>query len=123
MQGSQISTPIQNGKGNIFMKTLELREKKTECSMFCIFPTLERCCPSSEIEAKKKKLFINHLDALKKIALLYFKDINVIKFESVRNPFAANISRLMTCERELPIDVSCDHSLKVRFNADELLQF
>jgi hypothetical protein len=29
----------------------------------------------------------------------------------------------MTCERELPIDVSCDHSLKVRFNADELLQF
>jgi len=48
-----------------------------------------------------KKLFITHFGALQKKFSLYFKDINVSRFEWVRNPYAAiNISGLMTYEQE-----------------------
>jgi hypothetical protein len=55
---------------------------------------------------------------------LHFKDVDVSKFQWVRNPCAANyVSRLMICEQEQLTDISCDGSPKDMFDADKLVQF
>jgi hypothetical protein len=49
--------------------------EKKQCKIFDIFPTFERCRPSSETEANKI-LFINHLGALQNQFSLHFKDVD-----------------------------------------------
>jgi len=69
------------------------------------------------------KLFINCLGAFQKQFSSFFKDIDIWKFEWVRNSFAVNVSGLMTCEQEHHVHTSCDISSKDLFDADKLLQF
>jgi hypothetical protein len=81
--------------------------------------TFERCCPSNGTEANKK-LCIKHLGAFQKQFSLYFKDVDISKFERIRHPFAANnASGLTISVQEQLIDIS----LKGFFDADKLIQF
>jgi hypothetical protein len=55
---------------------------------------------------------------------LYYRDVDVSKFEWARNPSAPNnVSGLTTCEQEQLTDISRDGSFKDTFHADKLPQF
>jgi hypothetical protein len=66
-----------------------------------MFPTFERCRPSNETDANKRR---------------------VSKCEWFRKPFAANNVCGLTCEQQQLIDISCDGSVKDMFDADKLPQ-
>jgi hypothetical protein len=54
---------------------------------------------------------------------LYFKDVDVSKFECVTIPFATNVYRLRAYEREQLADILCNGSLKLTIGAEKLPQF
>ena len=73
----------------------------------------------------KLVLIIEHLENLEKGFDHYFKDLNFQKFAWVQNPFiddAENIYELTTLEREQFIEISCDTSLKQKFETEPLHQ-
>jgi hypothetical protein len=100
MKGSQINILTQNDEVHAFTKKLILWKRSVERNISDVFITFERC-----YSAMKQKLTQNFssttrlLCKKKKKISLYFKEVDVSKFEWVRYPFAPNnISEVTTCE-------------------------
>ncbi|XP_035220955.1 SCAN domain-containing protein 3-like isoform X1 [Stegodyphus dumicola] len=117
MQGAQIHAFTQKDKITAFMKKLELWIISLKNNNFDMFPTFKITCLADEIE-ESKVLINNHLTSLWKQFSLYFKDLDMSKYEWIRNPFV--IERyddfgLTTAEQEMIIDLSSDSTLKQMF--------
>uniref|UniRef100_A0A1A9V2H8 Uncharacterized protein n=1 Tax=Glossina austeni TaxID=7395 RepID=A0A1A9V2H8_GLOAU len=82
-----------------------------------MFPTFKITCLADEKE-ESKALINNHLTSLWKQFSLYFKDLDMSKYEWIRNPFVVekdDYFGLTTAEQEMIIDLSCDSTLKQIF--------
>ena len=83
-----------------------------------MFPTFKITSLADKIE-ESKVLNNNHLTSLWKQFLLYFKDLDMSKYEWIRNPFVIEKYNddfgLTTAEHEMIIDLSSDSTLKQMF--------
>uniref|UniRef100_A0A1A9UKT1 HAT C-terminal dimerisation domain-containing protein n=1 Tax=Glossina austeni TaxID=7395 RepID=A0A1A9UKT1_GLOAU len=117
MQGDQIHAFTQKHKITAFMKKLELWIISLKKNNFDIFPTFKITCLADEIE-ESKVLINNRLTSLWKQFSLYFKDLDMSKYEWIRNPFVVEkyyYFGLTTAEQEMIIDLSSDSTLKQMF--------
>ena len=71
-----------------------------------------------------KQLFTDHLNTLLGKFSFYFKDVDMSRYEWIRNPFGDNPRMgLSTSDQEQLIDLSCDGSLKLVFDKEHLDTF
>jgi hypothetical protein len=74
------------------MKKSELQKRNTEYNFLTNFLLMKDIIPAIK-QKLIKKLFTTQLGVLQKQFSLYFEDLNVSKFEWVRNPFLLTISQ------------------------------
>lgn len=125
MQGPQMHSLIQKDKVKAFIKKLELWKSNLQKNKFDMFPLLNDVCARVNIEAHKN-LFTEHLDGLLMHFSHYFEDLDFTKFAWIQNPFVDEQDDefgLTTIEKEKLIELSCDTSLKQKFQSEPLVQF
>ena len=123
MQGPQKHVLVQSDKLTAFIRKLDLWKCNLESNNFQMFLNLEANVQNSETETDSE-LYINHMSALQTQFALYFKDLDVSKYEWVRNPFAASSTpEFDILENEQLIDLASDTSLRQVFDARNLPQF
>jgi len=59
---------------------------------------------------------------LQKQFSLYFKVVDISKYEWLTNPYFPDVSGLTRCEQEQLLDMYCEGSLKDMLDADKLPQ-
>nr|XP_042897067.1 protein FAM200A-like [Parasteatoda tepidariorum]XP_042902277.1 protein FAM200A-like [Parasteatoda tepidariorum]XP_042906149.1 protein FAM200A-like [Parasteatoda tepidariorum]XP_042906152.1 protein FAM200A-like [Parasteatoda tepidariorum] len=117
MQGPQIHAFVQKDKVTAFMRKLELWIISLKNNNFDMFPTFKITCLADEIE-ESKVLINKHLTSLREQFSFYFKDLDMSKYEWIRNPFVIekyDDFGLTTAEQEMIIDLSSDSTLKQMF--------
>ncbi|XP_042905119.1 protein FAM200A-like [Parasteatoda tepidariorum] len=89
-----------------------------------MFPRLNLCARDN-IEANKN-LFVEHLNGLLLQFSNYFGDLDFTKFAWIQNPFIDEEDDefgLTSIEKEKLIELSCDTTLKHKFQTVSLVQF
>lgn len=124
MQGPQMHLLIQKDKVTAFIKKVELWKSNLQKNKIDIFPRLNLCARDN-IEANKN-LFVEHLNGLLLQFSNYFGDLAFKKFAWVQNPFIDEEDDefgLTSIEKEKLIELSCDTTLKHKFQTVSLVQF
>ncbi|XP_026467760.1 zinc finger BED domain-containing protein 5-like [Ctenocephalides felis] len=88
---------------------------------FDMFPPFKTTCVTDETEARKD-LIINHMTSLRNQFAHYFKDLDMSKYEWIRNPFVIDKYDdfgLPTAEQKMIIDLSSDSTLKQMFQDEK----
>ncbi|XP_026467745.1 zinc finger BED domain-containing protein 5-like [Ctenocephalides felis] len=100
---------LQRDKITAFMKKIDLWIASMKSNNFDMFPSFKTTCVTDdEIEASKD-LIINHMTSLRNQFAHYFKDLDMSKYEWIRNPFVIDKYDdfgLPTAEQEMLIDLS-----------------
>lgn len=117
-------------KVTAFMKKLQYWEGRAGIAILDIFPSLtDHLCSlgddADEIKANVIPTIINHLKLLHARFLQYFPSDVTEKFYWVRNPFATDTTKLFLSPKKVEqlIDLSCDATLKDRFQEVSLSDF
>lgn len=117
IQGSYASILEVSDKITAFMKKTELWRKRIQDGVTDMFPQLTEFLHTNNLSvAIVREVVTSHLTALSKHFSLYFPDVNTDAWDWVRDPFAPDATSDLTgqAEEEL-LDLSCDRTLKVRF--------
>ncbi|KAG8231588.1 hypothetical protein J437_LFUL012280, partial [Ladona fulva] len=117
MQEPQMHLLIQKDKVKAFIKKVELWKSNLQKNKIDMFP--------HNIEANKN-LFVEHLNGLLLQFLNYFGDLDFTKFAWIENPFIDEEDDefgLTSIEKEKLIELSCDTTLKHKFQTVSLVQF
>jgi len=125
MQGPHMHSIMQKDKVKAFIKKVELWKSNLQNNKYDMFPVLNDCCTRVHSE-RSKHLFIEHLDGLLMQFSHYFQDLNIERFSWIQNPFVDEKDEefeLTTIEREKLIELSCDSSLKQKFQTETVVQF
>lgn len=123
MQGPHVNIFTQSDKICAFMKKIELWKRNVENHSFDMFPNLQEFLKHTSVLGGNE-LFAEHLNTLLGKCSFYFKDVDTSDYEWIRNPFGDNsTSTLSTADQEQLIDLSCDGSLKLVFDAGPLEKF
>ena len=123
MQGPHVNIFTQSDKICAFMKKIELWKRNVENHSFDMFSNLQEFLKHTSVLGGNE-LFAEHLNTLLGKCSFYFKDVDTSDYEWIRNPFGDNsTSRLSTFDQEQLIDLSCDGSLKLVFDAGPLEKF
>ena len=90
------------------------------------FLLLQQFVISNEVDFSHniRSVFEEHLSQLSKWFEKYFQEDNIDKFAWIQNPFKAKAPPDFTsAEEESFIDLSCDNTLKIKFENTELTNF
>lgn len=124
MQGSQMHPLVQKDRVRALIKMLKLWKSSLQKNELDMFSLSKDFWATTCIEASKD-LFIEHLDCLILHFSNYFKDRDFSKW--IENTFIDNEDddkfELTTIEKKKLIGLSCDSSLKQKFQNETLIQF
>ena len=111
---------------NAFVRKISLwTQKIRQENIFDMFPCLCKCKADNLNLDQVKNVIIAHLNGLQERFQHYFAEIDVTKYDWIRNPFLADpsTSGLYTQEEEQLIDLSSDQSLKMVFHTTPVPTF
>lgn len=120
MQGSKTHAFNQKDKITAFIKKLELWKICLKNNNLDMFLNFKQTCSENQME--ESKIFIMlHLNSLCKQFQFYFQDLDMSKYEWVRNPFMIEEYSdfgFSTEEQESLIELSCDSMLKQMYQEE-----
>ena len=127
MQGKNESVLTATDKLGAFQFKLNLWRTKAEKGVLEIFPLTEAAVAEIDDLSVLKESICNHLHILRQRLSHYFPDLDVSRYDWVRNPFnqsaieAPNIVDLLAQEQLL--ELSMDRSLQLKHNEMDLGNF
>ena len=125
-QGKDTTILQTTDKMNAFVRNISLwTQKILQENIFDMFPCLCKCKADNLNLDQVKNVIIAHLNGLQERFQHYFAEIDVTKYDWIRNPFLADpsTSGLSTEEEEQLIDLSSDQSLKMVFQTTPVPKF
>ncbi|XP_060774418.1 SCAN domain-containing protein 3-like [Neoarius graeffei] len=117
IQGRYASILEVSDKLTAFMRKAELWQRRLQDGVTDMFPQLTEFLLANNLPVTvMKEVATSHLTALSKHFTSYFSDVNTDAWDWVRDPFAPAATYSLTgkAEEEL-VDLSCDRTLKARF--------
>ena len=115
-------SPMQQRQSKNLVKKMDLWKSNLQKIKIDMFPLLNSCTRVN-VEANKN-LFFEHLNGLLLYFSNYFDDLDFTKFAYIQNPLIEEEDdelRLTSVKKEQSIELSCDTSLKQRFQKVSLV--